>query len=314
MQSRNLFPQGSVLAGRYRILSPLSLGGHGVLCFAEETNTARRVTLKLLWPQMLSVPGAFDNCVLEARNAARMNSQHVVQVLDAGVDESRGVPFLVIERLVGTDFRTLVSQTGPLGSEHTVQYLGQAAQGLDGAHACVDSAGRPAPIVHQALKPDNLFLTQREDGSPLVKILDFGIAKALSQTADLSTESRDTPHFMAAEQLSRRPVTPATDLWALGLIAFYFLAGRNYWTTTQDKDDSWPRLSAEVLSRPIVPPSARAREFGGRVVLPNAFDEWFVLCVNRDPARRFLTAGAAVVALAAALSSALASTQVIPRR
>jgi serine/threonine protein kinase len=140
-------------------------------------------------------------------------------------------------------------------------------------------------------KPENLFLTRRENGEPLVKILDFGLAKVLSASAHTSRELKGTPLFMAFEQAAVAPVTPQTDIWALGLIAFYLLTGRIYWMSANTGESPFSRLFTEVLSTPLDPPSERARAIGCDVALPAGFDEWFDRCVNRDAALRFETAG-----------------------
>ncbi len=87
--------------------------------------------------------------------------------------------------------------------------------------------------MHRDLKASNLFLTHYEDGTPLVKILDWGIAKVLSNSATMSGDLRGTPLYMAPEQLLQAPVTPATDIWDFGLIAFFLLTGHCYWMAAQ---------------------------------------------------------------------------------
>jgi len=115
----------------------------------------------------------------------------------------------------------------------------QIASALDKAHGCLDRQQRPAPIVHRDLKPENLILTHREDGGALVKILDFGLAKVLEASAKFSTELKGTPLYMSFEQVSAAPVTPAADIWPLGLIAFFLLTSRCYWRAAQSPRARW---------------------------------------------------------------------------
>src|SRR5262249_46984257 len=157
----------------------------------------------------------------------------------------------------GVTLRALVSQTGPLASAETLAVLRQVAKALDKAHSYVDRAGRPAPIVHRDLKPENLFVSVREGGA-FVKVLDFGIAKVLSESKQPSHEVKGPPLFMAREQFSHGPVTPQLDVWALGLIAFYLLAGRIYWLADARNTEGFAALLKEILVQPLAPPTERA--------------------------------------------------------
>src|SRR5262249_53533623 len=145
----------------------------------------------------------------EATVAGQVESEHVIEVFDADVDPSSGAPFLVMELLRGEDLGALVHRNGPLGKELVVNYLGQIALGLDKTHA--------QGIVHRDLKPENLFLTHRDDASPRLKILDFGIAKVFATTGTLhTTRSIGTPLYMSPEQLTGEATIDArADLYSL---------------------------------------------------------------------------------------------------
>jgi hypothetical protein len=106
---------------------------------------------------------------------------------------------------------------------------------------------------------------------------------------------------MAFEQVAAGKITPQTDIWPLGLIAFFLLTGKPYWKAANHGEGTITMLFGEVLSLPIEPPSARARELGVQAPLPAAFDAWFASCVEREPGKRFASAGACAEALAAAL-------------
>lgn len=279
-------------------MEPIARGGFGAVYVAEQLTTERRVALKLLarYAEDVSV----ERLLAEARVTSRIVSDHIVQVIDAGVDTTEGDVFVVMELLRGATLDDRVLTRGPLTAHETAECLRQIAAGLDKAHGHVDGAGRPTPIVHRDLKPSNIFLTERDDGRPLLKILDFGAAKVLSPTTKTSGVVRGTPQFMACEQALGEPSSPATDIWALGLITFYLLTGRSYWLTVEH-DGTEAQLFAEILSLPLAPASQRARQLGVSTALPPAFDAWFARCVNRARDQRFASAGLAAAELARAL-------------
>jgi eukaryotic-like serine/threonine-protein kinase len=292
---------GQAFAGRYRIEKFLAKGGFGAVYVAEQVETELRVALKVLWPHVLFSEDAVTKFKLEARIAGRVGSEHIVRVFDAGFDDESRMPFLVMELLTGEELQRKVEREGPLQPGRVVSYMRQIASALDKAHGYVDRDGSRSPIVHRDLKPDNLFLADRESGDPIVKILDFGIAKILSDSTQMSQEVKGTPLYMAFEQASAGQITPQTDIWPLGLIGFYLLTGRCYWRAGNNDGASLTQLFGEVLSLPIDPPSQRARELAASVVPTPEFDRWFARCVNRDPAERFKTAGECASTLSAAL-------------
>jgi eukaryotic-like serine/threonine-protein kinase len=286
-----------VFAGRYRIERFLAEGGYGAVYVAEQLATEAKVAIKVLWPHVLQSRDAVEKFQQEARIAGRVNSEHIVRVLDAGFDDNTQMPFLVMELLVGEDLERVVSRAGCLPAVQVVSYLRQVASALDKAHAHKSRAGAARPIVHRDLKPENLFLTQRESGEALVKVLDFGIAKVLTGTSNMSREVKGTPLFMAFEQASGGAITPQTDIWALGLIAAYLLSGHSYWRTPRTDEGSLMGLFAEVLQLPLESPTLRLGELGIAAPWPASFDEWFGKCVNREPTSRFASAGEAISAL-----------------
>jgi len=283
---------GTVLAGRYRVEQRLGQGGMGSVFLVQHMHTDQRLALKVLHSTIVKDALALDRFRREARAPARIQSDHVVQVTDADVaPELDGVPFLVMEWLRGEDLEKL-SQRGALPFPEVVLYMRQAARALDKAHAI--------GVIHRDLKPENLFLTTREDGTPWVKLLDFGIAKLTGASGDLAHAGTatstgqifGTPLFMSPEQAKAETdkISPQTDIWALGLIAHKLLTGTDFWTA-----QTLTHLVAQIAYEPIPPPSHLGVKFGA------AYDAWFLRCCARDPKDRYPSAGEAVTALAEAL-------------
>jgi eukaryotic-like serine/threonine-protein kinase len=305
-----------IVAGRYRVVRHIASGGMGAVYEAEHLATEARVALKVLLPQMLQIAAARRRFELEARVAARVNSEHIVRVLDAGVDPETHSPYLAMELLAGETLAARIKHTGPLAATPAVEVLRQVARGLDAAHGYRAGDGTPQPIVHRDLKPENLFLTRRADGTTLVKILDFGIAKVLSASTAVSREVRGTPLYMAYEQLVGEAVSPQTDIWALGLVTHFVLTGRTYWSEANNAMVSAQALFAQILTLPLPRPSQRLMGDGPAFHVPAAFDTWLLTCIERDPSRRFPSASSAVAALERALASseAVASPGAPPAR
>ena len=182
-------------------------------------------------PELFSKPELRDR-FRRSHVTASVKSEFLVDVFDAGIDEASGMPILVMELLEGEDLGHLVDRGGTLTPSDVVTYLGQVARALARTHA--------ASIVHRDLKPEYLFLTHREDGSPCIKILDFGISKIMNQaaTGGPNTTSIGTPAYMAPEQIVGGPVSPAADLHSLGLIAYTLLTGRSAWQDDVESTDN----------------------------------------------------------------------------
>jgi eukaryotic-like serine/threonine-protein kinase len=293
-----------IFARRYRVRRRIAEGRAGEIFEAEHINTERRVALKVLHPHLMSVGKALEMFELEAKISARVNSPYIVEVLDAGYDEKRRSPFLVMELLEGQTLEETVRQEGPLEARAALRLLAQVASGLDAAHAYRKPGGTAQPIVHCHLKPKNLFLARQHDGSSSAKILGYGIAKVLDETGVLSQVARGTPLFMSFEQITGGTLSPQTDVWALGLVAFHMLTGGRYWRSSERTGASVQALFAEILTLPLEAPSVRLREQGSRIELPAAFDAWLLRCLDREPQRRFASAGVAVEALAQVFEAA----------
>jgi serine/threonine protein kinase len=214
-----LIAVGSDIGNKYRVLSCLGRGGMGEVVLARDLVTSRTVAIKILATRATHTHIA--RFLREARVTLRLESEHVVNVLDVGTLDS-GLPYFVMDHLRGLDLGTLVGAFGPLSVAEAVTSILHASNALAEAHAM--------GIVHRDLKPQNLFLTQREDARWFVKVLDFGVSKisaeeepgALTGTADVI----GTPAYMSPEQTrSAKLVDVRTDIWALGLILAECLSG-----------------------------------------------------------------------------------------
>ena len=296
-------PAGAVIASRYRVVRELGRGGMGAVYLTEHVHTGDHVALKVLLGAGAVDPDTLERFKREARAPAKIKSDHVVKVLDADTaPELGGAPFLVMELLQGTDLQKIVRKQGRVGPDLVVDWLSQAGRALDKAHAI--------GIVHRDLKPENLFLHQREDGTTIVKVLDFGISKILAQAhASVGPMTQlgsvmGTPLFMSPEQArgAVHQIGPATDVWAIGLVALHLLTGEHYWGS--------PRTLAELMTAIIrcelYPPTQRWP------FLPALFDAWFVRSCAREPAQRFTSVGEQVASLATALGIHL-SQNLAPR-
>jgi serine/threonine-protein kinase len=274
---------GEILAGKYRVDRVLGVGGMGVVVAATHLQLDQHVALKFMLPEALRLPLLLERFAREARAAVRLKSDHVARVLDVGTLES-GSPYMVMEYLDGRDLGSVVETDGALATETAVDFVLQACDAVAEAH----SLG----IIHRDLKPRNLFVTRRNDGRPLVKVLDFGIAKHTgSSGVDLSlTKTTDvvgSPNYMSPEQLrASKGADERSDIWALGVILYELLTG-----VVPFNAESVTQLIAMVLSedpRPI-------RELRGDV--PVELGRTVERCLQKDPAARF----ASVAEFAAAL-------------
>jgi tRNA A-37 threonylcarbamoyl transferase component Bud32 len=272
---------GEVLAGKYRVERVLGSGGMGVVVAATHVDLGQRVALKFLLPQALSNPEAASRFLREARAAVKIDSEHVARVIDVGRLEN-GAPYMVMEYLEGHDLSDH-SKGSSLPVEDAIDFVLQACEAMAVAH----SSG----IIHRDLKPANLFLAQRPDGSPIVKVLDFGISKVTeADKVDLTQTSAvmGSPLYMSPEQMkSARRVDARTDIWSLGAIAYELLAGEPPFD-----GETLGEVFAAVMTAEPLPLRQRRPE------VPERLERVVLHALEKDPSRRFGN----VAELAAALS------------
>jgi serine/threonine-protein kinase len=267
--------EGSVLAGKYRLISLLGRGGMGSVWRAQHLDLDAPVAVKLIDPAIATSGEGLARFHREAQAAATLRSPHVVQILDRGVDGVTGQPFIVMELMEGESLASRLARQGRLTPELTARIVSHIARALGRAHE--------AGIVHRDLKPDNVFLIHNED-EDIAKVLDFGIAKSDRHRLDQDSQTRTgavmgTPYYMSPEQISgSKGVDFRTDLWALGVIACECLTGRRPFDA-----ETIGGLALKICAEtPPVPSSLGP-------VSPD-FDAWFARATARDLNLRFRSA------------------------
>ena len=293
---------GAVFHGRYEVVRCIAQGGMGAVYEVVDRDTKRRRALKVMLPGVDDDGEMRARFLREATIAAEVESEHLAETIDAGTDEASGAPFLVMELLVGEDLGQILER-GPLPAEQIVTYLWQASLALDKTHA--------AGVVHRDLKPENLFVTCRDDGTPCVKLLDFGIAKVVDGKGSLAMSTQGvvgTPLYSAPEQVHGRVrVSAQTDVYALAQIAYALLSGEPYWSPEQETAAGIYPILMAVVDGPPQRASVRALERTG-VELPNSFDVWFERATAAQPGDRFGSCAELVDALAEALDTGQPAT------
>ena len=211
---------GTVIGGRFRVDHVLGSGGMGLVVAATHLQLGHRVAIKFLLDEMAGDATVNERFLREARAVVQLRTEHVCRVIDAGQTDT-GAPYMVMELLEGTDLGRAVAHQ-PLPAVIAVEYVMQACVAIAEAHA--------AGIIHRDLKPANLFVVRRPGGGPLIKVLDFGIAKARAEAGARLTHSHSilgSPAYISPEQLqSARDVDVRADIWSLGATLYQLLSAR----------------------------------------------------------------------------------------
>jgi serine/threonine protein kinase len=275
-----------ILIGKYSLEQSLGEGGFGRIFAARHVELDQRVALKVMKDEVRKVPGAVKRFLREARTVARMRSEHVARVLDIGTMDT-GAPYIALEYLEGADLASVLEESHTLPPRDVVDFVLQACHAVAEAHAM--------GVIHRDLKPANLFLTRSVDGTPLIKVLDFGIATMRPDHAASSASPRLTktngllgsPEYMSPEQIAApRTVDARADVWSLGVILFELMSGRLPFQGT-----SAVALCVEVTYGAA--PSLRAHAPS----VPEDLSRVVERCLAKSPPHRF----ADVAELAAAL-------------
>ncbi len=271
---------GEVVDGTYVVEGELGSGGMGVVVVARHVSTQEPVAIKMLLRDALKSPEVLKRFKREQRTLSRLRSEHAIRVLGSGVHGS--YPYMVMEYLDGSDLEEELKTKGPLPVEEAVGLVLQACLAIAEAHAL--------GVTHRDLKPGNLFLTRRADGTPCIKVLDFGISKVMDpqQSADQDPDSAvvtkttavfGSPFYMSPEQMiSARDVDARTDIWSLGVTLYELLTGNL----------PFAAASAEGVCRRILTGSPTPlREI--RPSYPVGLDAAVLRCLQRSPSKRYAT-------------------------
>src|ERR1043165_2149496 len=210
---------GQIVADRYHVLRKLGEGGMGQVYLVEHVKMQRKSALKVMNPGMVKDADAISRFNREAANASRINHPSVGSVYDFG-ETPDGLIFLAMEFVDGPPLTKVIEQSGALPPIRAANIIQQAAEALAVAH--------DMGIVHRDLKPDNIMVAKTRDGGDLVKVVDFGIAKAAGNEAQKVTKTGlvvGTPEYMSPEQLAGDKLDGRSDIYSLGLVAFNMLCG-----------------------------------------------------------------------------------------
>src|SRR4051812_42018152 len=241
----------------------------GVVAACTHLALNERVAIKMLRRDVLDDADAVERFMREAQAAVKLKSEFVARVTDVGRSRSN-VPYMVMEYLEGHDLGELLDERGSLGIRWAIELTLQACEALAEAH----SLG----IIHRDVKPTNLFVTWRPDGSSLVKVLDFGISKALTGHAMQLTQTQSllgTPAYMSPEQMrSARMVDARTDIWSLGTVLYEMIEGRRPFEA-----ESFSEMCVKVA---VDPPAAMK-------TAPPELQQVVLRCLEKAPEQRYIS-------------------------
>jgi len=280
--------------GGYELTEMIGRGGAGEVWQARHLLLTRAAAVKLILPEAFAGPRegletALTRFTHEAQVISDLHSPHTVQLFDFG-STATGSLYYVMELLDGMNLQHFVYQFGAIEPRRAVHWLRQVCHSLGEAHA--------RGLVHRDIKPSNLFVCRYGRDLDHLKVLDFGISKpAASNDTHLTAPGTHpgTPGYMAPEQIYGLPVTPATDLYALGCVAYWLLAGATPFENASAGE--MMRMHAQVPPPPL---SSRAPQ-----PIPAPLEELVMRCLAKDPADRPDTADRFEVELAASVDGAL---------
>lgn len=309
---------GSVVADRYHVIKKLGEGGMGAVYLAEHVKMGRKSALKVMHPGMNADPDAIARFNREAANASRLSHPNICGIYDFG-ETSEGLIYLAMEFIEGRSLTDHIEKDGALVPARAASIVHQTADALQVAH--------DAGIVHRDLKPDNIMVAKNRDGSDLVKVVDFGIAKASSSDAQKVTKTGlvvGTPEYMSPEQLSGDKLDGRSDIYSLGLVAFNCLTGKLPFPSESAQEAmimrltdrprtlaetrpevEWPQGLQDVMDK------ALARDANERYQSAAQFGREFSAAVMDMPATQ-VTEGATMVMSAAPAAKAAAKTAAAP--
>ncbi|MFO0587294.1 MAG: serine/threonine-protein kinase [Polyangiaceae bacterium] len=263
---------GVVVADRYRIAEGLGRGGMGIVYKVEHKQIGKLLAMKLLTGELSRNPEVVRRFKHEALTSSRLSSPNTVQVFDFGVSD--GLTYLVMELVAGEDLSRILRASGPMPWSRLGKVVIQICSSLTEAHA--------KGIVHRDIKPENIMLVKARDGSDLVKVLDFGLAK-LREGEGLSELTSagaivGTPYFMSPEQVRGDPVDARSDIYSLGALMYRALTGHYPFNGPTPMS-----VFTKHLTENPIPPIERTPELG----IPPGVSRLVMKALHKNPAERF---------------------------
>ncbi|WP_179787455.1 Stk1 family PASTA domain-containing Ser/Thr kinase [Actinopolymorpha rutila] len=257
---------GRLLDGRYRVGRRVARGGMATVYVAVDTRLDRTVAVKILHAGLVEDADFVRRFQREARSAARLSHPNVVAVFDQGADD--GTPYLTMEYVAGRTLRDALYDEGPMPPERTLELLDQVLQALAAAHE--------AGIVHRDVKPENVLLG-RDDHGDVVKVADFGLARAVSAATNTSTHGllMGTVSYLAPEQVTHGTADARADVYAAGIMTYEMLVG-----SKPHEGDSPIQVAYKHVNKDVPEPSKSASD------IPAFLDALVLRATARDPAVR----------------------------
>ena len=286
---------GTVVADRYLITDKIGEGGMGRVYLARHVRLPQNVAIKVLHPAMVRDATVVARFRREAINASQIENEHVARVFDHG-EVAEGLFYIAMEFVEGEPLSKIITREGALSPARAIEIARQVADALAAAHE------RPTPIVHRDLKPDNIMIGVRRDGTDRVKVVDFGIAEAMSGGGPKLTQQGlviGTPEYMSPEQLSAITLDCRSDIYSLALVTFDMLTGQLPFVGESPHEAALMRLRDRPRTLAEVKPD---------VAWPPALQAVIDRGLARAPADRFATAPEFARALKDAIGAPVVAT------
>ncbi len=268
--------EGEVVANRFRLREMVGKGGYGAVFEAVQLSVDRRCAVKILLPGRSDDVAVEKRFRAEARATSRLAHPNSLVLYDFGVDEELGFLFLATEFLDGDTLHAVLKKDAPFTVERTIAILAQVAASLDDAH----SQG----LVHRDVKTKNIMLVERAQRTDFVKVIDFGIAKAICGEMDGQTALTQTgmligtPQYMAPEQMLGDDIDGRTDQYALAVVGYRMLTGRNPFRAETPMETAMRHLNDKPM--PL-------RTYRRELKVNRKFEEAFLRALDKSPGRRF---------------------------
>jgi len=269
---------GTTLAGRYRIVSKIGEGGMGAVFVAEQPmgTKTRKVAIKTLHDNLSQDPSVRERFQRECAIVSELEHPHTIQVFDFGTTED-GTLYIVMELAQGKSLADVITKDGALEPARAKAILTQIGSALGEAHR--------RGIIHRDLKPDNVLLTQRAGENDFVKLLDFGIAKRSQEDPNEAKLTQagtviGTPPYMSPEQFTGQALSPASDIYSLGVMAYEMVTGKLPFHV----DHPWQWATKHMTETP-----APIETMPNGSAVPDAMRKAIARALEKVPEARFAT-------------------------